>query len=353
MKILFDHHLFYQLYGGASKYFVKMISHLPIDSWETTVLWSTNEYARATGLFHTVKKRFKGEDSVLERINRIYTTYEIGKGHFDVLHQTDFDNYFYKELGNKPLVVTYHDSNLSTIDPHPEIVKRQEKALRRANAIIAVSQNTKKDLLNLFDVDEKKVHVIYHGIDIPELQRFSKERMIKEEYFLYVGRRSAYKNFKRFVTAFARFHKIYNTVKLVCTSQDFNEEELSLFSSLHLENSLVAVKATEHEMVRLYRDAISLVFPSLYEGFGMPILEAWSCRCPVILANTSCFPEIAKNAAVYFNPYSEEEMLQRMLELYENQTLRSKLVSLGDKRVLDFSWEKCANKHLHVYNLFK
>lgn len=352
MKILFDHHLFYQLYGGASKYFVKMISHLPKDSWEATVLWSTNEYARATGLFHTVKKRFKGEDSVLERINRIYTTYEIGKGHFDVLHQTDFDNYFYKELGDKPLVVTYHDSNLSTIDPHPEIVKRQEKALRRANAIIAVSQNTKKDLLNLFDVDEKKVHVIYHGIDIPNLQEFPKERIIKDEYFLYVGRRSTYKNFKRLVSAFARFHKNYKNVKLVCTSQEFTEEEHHFFSSLSIDDALIAVKASEQEMIQLYRDAVALVFPSLYEGFGMPILEAWSCRCPVILANASCFPEIADNAAIYFDPYSENDMFQRLLEVYESKQLRLKLVSLGGKRVLDYSWEKCANEHMRVYNLF-
>ena len=352
MKVLFDHHLFYQLYGGASKYFVMMISHLPKGTWETTSLWSINEYARETGLVHTITRKFKGEDSVLERINRIYTKYKIGQGHYDVLHQTDFDNYFYKELADKPLVVTYHDSNLSTIDPHPQIVKRQKKALRRADAIVVVSQNTKKDLLNLFDVDEKKVHVIYHGIDIPDMQRVAKERIIKDEYFLYVGRRSAYKNFKRFVTAFALFHKIHKKVKLVCTSQDFTEEEHFLFSSLHIEDSLVAVKATEEQMIRLYRDAISLVFPSLYEGFGMPILEAWSCRCPVILANASCFPEIAKNAAIYFDPYSEKEMSQKMLEVYENNTLRSNLVSLGRDRVLDFSWEKCAEEHLQVYNLF-
>lgn len=352
MKVLFDHHLFYQLYGGASKYFVKMISHLPQDSWETTALWSINEYARATGLIHTVKKRFKGEVSVLERVNRIYTTYKIVKGQFNVLHQTDFDNYFYKELGDKPLVVTYHDSNLSTIDPHPAIVKKQEKALHRANAIIVVSQNTKKDLLDLFDVDEKKVHVIYHGIDIPDLQEFPKERIIKDEYFLYVGRRSTYKNFKRLASAFARLHKIYKNIKLVCTSQEFTEEEYYFFSSLSIDDALIAVKASEQEMIQLYRDAVALVFPSLYEGFGMPILEAWSCRCPVILANASCFPEIADNAAIYFDPYSENDMFQRLLEVYESRKLRLKLISLGEKRVLDYSWSKCAKEHMRVYNLF-
>lgn len=352
MKVLFDHHLFYQLYGGASKYFVMMISHLPKDSWDTTALWSINEYARTTGLLRTTKKRFKGESTILEKINRIYTKYKISQGNFDVLHQTDFDNYFYQELGDKPLVVTYHDSNLSTIDPHPQIVKRQEKALRRANAIVAVSQNTKKDLLNLFDVDETKVHVIYHGIDIPEMQSIPKGRLIKDEYFLYVGRRSAYKNFKRLVYAFANFHKTYSNVKLVCTSQEFTKEEQSLFAFLHISDTIVAIKATEQDMIRLYRDSIALVFPSLYEGFGMPILEAWSCHCPILLANASCFPEIAKDAAIYFDPYSKDEITKKMLEIYEDKVLRSELIALGDKNVLDFSWEKCAKEHLKVYSLF-
>lgn len=350
MKILFDHHLFYQVYGGASKYFVMMINCLPQNSWETTALWSCNEYARATNLCNTFKKKFRGEDSILERINRIYTKHVIDQGNFDVMHQTDFDNYFYKQLRDKPLVVTYHDSNLSTIDPHPNIVKKQEIALKRADAIIAVSQNTKKDLLQLFDINEDKVHVIYHGIERTNLHKLNPKRIINCDYFLYVGRRTAYKNFTTLVHSFSIFHKKYNNVKLVCTSQNFTKEELSLFHSLGLENALLAIKANENDMKRLYRDALALVFPSLYEGFGMPILESWSCNCPVILSRASCFPEIASNAGLYFNPLSVEELSKCLQDIYENPTLRLKLMKLGKERVTKFSWEKCAKEHMKVYS---
>lgn len=351
MKILFDHHLFYQVYGGASKYFVMMINSLPPNSWETTALWSCNEYAKAKDLCHTFTEKFRGEVSVLERINRIYTKYRISKGNFDILHQTDFDNYFYKQLHGKPLVVTYHDSNLSTIDPHPQIVKKQEKALKRADAIVAVSQNTKKDLLRLFNVDEKKVHVIYHGIELPNLSNVIQERIVKDNYFLYVGRRSAYKNFKRLVYAFAKFHKFYKDVMLVCTSNNFTNEELKLFNSLNIADSVISIKASENDMLRLYRDSLALVFPSFYEGFGMPILEAWSCHCPTLLANASCFPEIASNAALYFDPNSDEEIFFRMKEVYEKPDLRHKLISRGNERVKYFSWKRCAEEHLKVYSL--
>lgn len=349
MKILFDHYLFYQEYGGASKYFVMMIKHLPKGSWDTTALWSCNEYARANKLIPTIRKRFFKQDTLFEHLNRPYTKLVISRGHYDILHQTDFDNYFYHELGTKPLVVTYHDSNLSTLDSHPEIVKRQAKALQRANAIIAVSKNTKKDLLQLFDIDERKVHVIYHGIEIPDLESVPAQRIIKESYFLYVGRRSAYKNFARLAQAFALFHKTHANVRLVCTSQFFSNEEMSLFHKLGIEESVTSIKADEDDMKRLYRDAVALVFPSYYEGFGMPILEAWSCHCPVLLSNASCFPEIAGEAGVYFNPDSAEEMSQSMTNIYEKPSLRQKMIALGNERIKNFSWERCSEEHIKVY----
>lgn len=350
MKILFDHRLFYQVYGGASKYFVMMIKNLPKEIWTTTALWPCNEYAIANNLFPCYRKRFKGQGTLLELLNRPYTRYIVGKQKFDIMHQTGFDNYFYDKLGNKPLVVTYHDSNLSTIDPHPEIVSQQRKALARANAIITVSNNTKKDLLKLFDIDEKKVHVIYHGIQIPIMEDYDEKRIISQPYFLYVGRRSTYKNFARAAKAFAKFKSQYDNVVFVCTSKGFTNDEYLMFKKLGIEKNVLAIKASEKDMVRLYRDAIALVFPSYYEGFGMPILEAWSCHCPVLLSYASCFPEIAGKCALYFNPDSEDEIYRCMINIYEDQKLRNNIILLGNKRVKKFSWQHCSEEHLKVYN---
>lgn len=350
MKILFDHTLFYQVYGGASKYFVMMMNSLPPGSWKATALWSCNEYVHAKNLFNYNPIKIRGQERILNLINRPYTSYIVGKQGYDVMHQTDFDNYFYDKLNEKPLVVTYHDANYLTYFPQPERVALQKKALQRADAIIAVSENTKKDLLKYFPVDEAKVHVIYHGIEIPKFKSIQDRRLVNCDYILYVGARASYKNFNKFMQAFSVYHQLHPEVKVVCTSYPFKREELELFHSLHIEDSILHVSADEQEMTSLYRHALFFIYPSLYEGFGMPILESWSNHCPVALSNSSCFPEICKNAGEYFNPNSIDSIVSSMNRLTEDEERRAKLIDLGNERVKLFSWERCAKEHMKVYS---
>lgn len=352
MKIIFDHQIFDFVYGGASKYFVKLLQHLPQDCWATTCLCSPNNYVRDLKLFSpTCKQHFRGQTVLMERMNRPFTHLRLQWGNYDIYHQTNFDTRFLADTNGKPIVTTYHDANLSTIDPHPEIVKMQAESLRRADAIVAVSENTKKDLLRLFDnVDEKKVKVIYHGIDQVDLSRLNPSRIIAKPYILYVGRRSKYKNFERFVQAFALLHEHFPEIGLVCTSTPFTKKEIELFKKLDIEaDTVTSVSANECDMLRLYRDATCFVYPSLYEGFGMPILEAWSCRCPVVLSRASCFPEICGEGGLYFNPDSEEEMAARIEEAISNSTLRNQLINKGQKRLRLFSWQRCADQHMEIY----
>lgn len=349
MKVLYDHQVFCFRYGGASKYFAMLIDALPKGSWETTSLMATNEYVREKKLFSTYKYRMKGQGVLADYINRPYTNYKLRHGDYDVFHQTNFGTYCLKALGNKPMVVTYHDSNLSLRDPHPEMVIKQRASLERADAIVCVSKNTKDDLMQLFSVDEKKVYVIYHGIEIPDMASLSPERMFDFPYVLYVGRRSAYKNFKAMAEAFSLVAEKYKDVHLVCTSQAFTNEEKSLFSRLGILENVYAICADESDMQRLYRDAQMFVFPSLYEGFGMPILEAWSCGCPVVLSDASCFPEIAGDAGLYFNPSDIGEMASCIEKVLTDNDLRQELRRRGDERVRLFSWQATADAHLKVY----
>lgn len=349
MKILFDHQIFNYVYGGASKYFAMMIDSLPKGSWETTSLFASNEYVREKKLMRTFPYKFRGQAVICDLLNRPYTNFILRKGNFDVFHQTNFGTYCLKSLAGKPMVTTYHDSNLSTFDPHPEIVKRQRMSLNRADAIVCVSENTKRDMLNIFDLDESKVHVIYHGIELPNLSMLPAERLIEAPYILYVGRRSEYKNFKRFINAFAKIHSCYKDIKLVCTSNNFNEGEMELFKSLHIDSSVLHVGADEQTMLRLYRDAVFFIFPSLYEGFGMPILESWSCHCPVLLANASCFPEIAGDAGLYFEPTDIDDMFLAMRKVIDDDMLRKDLARKGNEMVKLFSWKKSAEEHFRLY----
>mgnify|MGYP001661197626 FL=1 len=349
MKILFDHQIFDYVFGGAVKYFVKLLCHLPQENWECTAIASSSEYIKRIALMKYLPYKFRGQTVLMEYQNRPYTNRVIRKGQFDVFHQTNFGTYCLESLGNKPMVTTYHDSNLSTIDPHPEIVERQRISLERANAIVCVSNNTKTDMLNLFHLDAQKVKVIYHGITRPDLNVIPAQRVINEDYILYVGRRSAYKNFRNFIVVFSELHLKYSRIKVVCTSNEFSKEEILQFKDLGIEDSMIHIAADETTMLRLYRDALFFAFPSFYEGFGMPILEAWSCGCPVVLSDASCFPEIAGNGGLFFNPKSREEMLHQFNALLFDSCLREKLVSNGYERLKQFSWEKCAEEHMQLY----
>lgn len=351
MKVLFDHQIFYQIIGGASKYFAMMINSLPKGCWETTTLLSCNTYVRSLHLFeHSFPYVFRGQPRVLDLLNKPYTRYILGRQDYDVFHQTNFGTYCLESIGNKPMVTTFHDANFLRNDPHPELVKRQKASLHRADMIICVSENTRKDMLSFFDVDEKKTRVVYHGIDIPDLQALPDNRLVKDDYILYVGRRHRYKNFKRFIEAYAVIKSKYPELKLVCTGDKFTSEESLLMSKLGVIGDVRLVRADETEMKQLYRDAVFFIFPSLYEGFGMPILEAWSCNCPVLLSDASCFPEIAGNAGLYFQPDSVDDMVDKMERALSDENLRRNLVELGRSRVKMFSWKHCADEHFAIYN---
>ena len=349
VKVLFDHQIFCFRYGGASKYFAMLLNALPNSTWDTTSIMAMNEYVRSKHLFPSYKTYFKGQALLSDYLNRPYTNYRLAKGDYDVFHQTNFGTYCLKSLGNKPMVTTYHDSNMSTYDAHPEIVERQRASLARADAVICVSHNTKSDMLNLFDLDEHKVHVVYHGIEIPDMSVLNPQRLFDYPYILYVGRRSAYKNFARLARAFAVIHEKYPEIHLVCTSQSFSNDELMLFRQLRIISVVHSIAADELTMQRLYRDALLFVFPSLYEGFGMPILEAWSCNCPVVLSDASCFPEIAGDAASYFKADDIDDMVKSILNVVNSDELMRTLVERGCARVRQFSWETTAEKHLRLY----
>ena len=349
MKILFDHQIFCFKYGGAPKYFAQLLAYMPKESWSTTSLFPLCEYIKDNALFKTYKFRFRGQGRLSDIINRPYTNLCLKKRNYDVFHQTNFGTYCLNAVGDRPMVTTYHDANMSTIDPHPQIVERQKKSLERADAIICVSENTKKDMLNLFDLDDRKVHVIYHGIERNDLNKLPKERVVASPYILFVGRKSQYKNFDNFTKAFSLLHKKHKGIKVICTANEFTQTEKEEFHKMGIEEEFIHIYADEQTMLRLYRDALFFIYPSFYEGFGMPILEAWDCHCPVLLSNTSCFPEIAGDAGLYFDPKDVLDIYETMLTAIEDESVKTDLIRRGDIRINNYSWEKCADEHMKVY----
>jgi len=263
-----------------------------------------------------------------------------------------FRNYFLNKL-KKPFIITVHDLiNIKfkdTFNIDDEIGFQMRRLINKANRIIAISENTKKDLIEIFNINPDKIDVIYHGYN--KKNSLKSENIIKKfgQYILFVGARSQYKNFKILAEAISKLLKTEKNLKLVCVGRPFNNEENLLLSKLGIANQTKALYVNEDTLNDLYSNALLFVYPSLYEGFGMPILEAFANNCPVCLSNTSCFPEIAGNAGAYFDPHDQESVLFAVKNVIYNNSYAEKLVLAGQERLKSFSWEKAAKETISSY----
>ena len=376
LRVLYDHKIFeQQKLGGVSRYFSEIISCISREiETDIAVKYSDNTYLKKKELAlvrpiidyreEFIKGiEFKGKGRLFNLIkfmnkarypdpyetNLNYTIELLKKQNFDLFHPTTYDPYFLDYIGDKPFVITVHDM---IHELYPEFIHKDDhsaswkkKLVERAAHIITVSENTKKDLIEILSVPEDRITVIYHGL--PDFKN-SSTKLNLGNYFLYVGERHGYKNFLFFIFSIAAILREYN-VKLICTGLEFNEIEKRKFRELQIDEYVLHYFADEAEMYTLYSNAIAFIFPSLYEGFGFPIIEAFSCDCPVILSRSSCFQEIAGNAALYFNPKSKSEIFSQVISIIDNSPLRNELVSFGQERRKKYSWVNASSKIIEVY----
>lgn len=379
MKVLYDHQAFtFQRFGGVSKCFCELISNMP-EGVEAQIAVKESEnvhLSEAELLDFDSKPRitmrqwkkvlpFKGSGllyrillrmnliSTMENKNRHYAIQLLRKGDFDVFHPTFFDSYFLRYIGEKPWVITVHDM-MPELFPeyfgsHNEQIVFKRKYLKEASAIIAVSEQTKSDIVRLLGISEERITVVYHGG--PEKEEVKGESLVDAPYFLYVGTRDAYKNFPQTLVDFSEFHASHPEVKLVCTGGSFTKVELAMIERLKMSNNIVHMHANDNEMKLLYAHAVAFIYPSLYEGFGMPILEAFAYGCPVLLNNRSCFPEIAAEAGLYFDSEpGKSNLLETMNYIYSVSAIeRQQIIEKGYLRLADFSWKKSSEKLTEVY----
>jgi len=231
-----------------------------------------------------------------------------------------------------------------------QTLEYKRKTICNADQVIAISENTKKDLINLYGISEEKIHVIYLGNPL-EKAIPSKVRNLPKRYLLYVGNRSGYKNFTLFIEAVTPILKKDNTLFLVCAGGGmFSDEEKRLLSKLEIGNQVKQVGfKDDNELAYIYKKALVYVLPSLYEGFGMTALEAFSMGCPVVASNTSSIPEVCGKAVIYINPESTKSISNGVEKLLKDPKLRVNLVKLGYQQVKKFSWDKTVKKTLNVY----
>lgn len=350
INILYDNQVFaWQKFGGISRYFVEMIKYAADDVIPLLpITFSDNIYLReASFSFFKYVPPFRGSHRITEPANKMCSKLTLRRNSFDLFHPTYYDPYFLKHL-KRPYVITVHDMiherfpNL--FNDNMALYKKQ--SILNADKIIAISDNTKKDIIDIYGIEPSRIDTVYHGVSlaIPLSPKF-----IPNNFILFTGQRDGYKNFENLCIAFAKLTKTFKNLNLVCTGSKFTTKEISLQNKLGIKNNVFHIFASEAELAYLYKRAICFVYPSLYEGFGIPILEAFGYGCPLCLSNTSCFPEIAESGGAYFDPNDIDSIADTISKVISDSSVRSALIEKGELRLKNFSWKKMAHETASVY----
>lgn len=245
-------------------------------------------------------------------------------------------------------IITIHDLNHIDIDHNSSFLKKvyyelvMKRACRKSLKVLTVSDFSKKRICEWAGIDSSKVLVVGNGVSEEFIDLKSQGNGLHNEYILVVSNRKKHKNESRILASFQKA-AIPPSVKLVFTGEPTEEitKEINLKG---LQDRVVFKgRVDNNDLALLYKNSLFLLFPSLYEGFGLPVIEAMSCGTAVITSNTTSLPEIAGNAAILVNPESIDEISAAIQNLYFNQDLRSKLIEKGLTQAQKYSWNTTSN----------
>lgn len=336
-----------QRVGGVSRYFYEIITRISkVCDVEICTKYLSNEYF--SQILDKPKFKYSGFQHLrlqilLEKLN-LYC--KVFKGNFDLIHFTGYETMPFNV--KKPVVITVHDMIAELFYKDSKRINQNRKAIIQADAIVCVSENTKQDLIMFYpEVKNKLIKVIYHGYT-PSVVEYKKN--IDGSYILFVGSRyGEYKNFLFFVSAISEILKSSN-LKLVCVGSKFSNSELAEIKRIGVEKNIINIGfVSDSELGSLYHFAQCFVYPSLYEGFGIPILEAFSHDCPVCASEASCFPEVGGDAIAYFNPKDKNSISSVISKVISDKDLKETLVSKGRERMKLFSWDVAAQRTMDLY----
>jgi glycosyltransferase involved in cell wall biosynthesis len=263
---------------------------------------------------------------------------------------------------NVPQIVTIHDLAFEHYKAHTPFLVYQyykhfvPKFCEKASKILAVSAFTKQDIIERYGIEENKIDVVYNGFNNSKQSTVSSMQsktltaynLLNTTYFIFIGAVHPRKNVLGLLKAFEGFKSTYtHTHKLVIIGRKawMNAELEDFYQHMNFKKDVVWIEKIERsDLLQILEHAFALVYPSFFEGFGIPIIEAMSFGVPVISSNASCLPEVVGNAAILVNPNDTNEIVNAMNELIENETLRNQLITKGKIRAQDFDWNISAKK---------
>jgi glycosyltransferase involved in cell wall biosynthesis len=364
MRILYDHQVFsLQNAGGASRYYYELMRSFAGASDVRTELWlGINRTAYPFRQLSGKQTHVVGCGGLLDRGSLRYAANELLSnalapvvGKFDVYHPT-----LYRRMPmvrTRRIVTTHHDCAHERFpDLFPsvkQIIRAKRRLYAQADAIICVSESSRRDLLYFYNLDRAKTRVIHHGLHrLPGSITAAVElrARVSTEYLLFVGSRAPYKNFNNLLRAF-RATGLHKAMTLLAVGGGpLTTEEQAVAQELELGRSLVVIpQLSDTLLAEAYAAARLFVCPSWCEGFGFPPLEAMAAGCPALVSNTSCLPEICRDAPFYFNPQDQGSLEQALLEAANDESARQRAKERGTQVAAEYSWQRCADRTLALY----
>lgn len=344
-----------QRYGGVSRYILELAKGLMRNPDVNTTLEAAlyiNEYLRIDPALQKHRGRYlkKGFTGMRQLSAAISTAFRFFSP-IDIVHLSYYQHEALFGFKGKS-VATYYDMIHERFSYDEKIFQRKRKTYDKCNRMIAISESTKNDMVDILGADPDKIDVVYLAANEP----FSDSELEGQHpnpspYLLWVGPRKGYKNFNAFLHAFVLSAAFREGIQIVCAGgPPFDTEELKTMESLGLAGRAVHKIPDEKELACLYKGALCLVYLSKFEGFGIPPLEAMQYQCPVIASNTSSIPEVVGEAGVLVDSNDRDCVVNAIDRVVFQRDLQAQLKELGKLRARQFSWDKCA---LETYNVYK
>jgi glycosyltransferase involved in cell wall biosynthesis len=361
VRIVFDDQVFcWQKFGGISRYFYELAKRVgKKEKFSASIVapLHVNDYLAAGDVpvkgIHIPK--FRNSGRIISALNSLAEPMLIRGEKPDVLHETHYYRRRSLAPAGCPTVLTVfdmiHEGFPGMFLARDRTSETKRAAVKRADRVICISASTQRDLIELFDVPPEKTAVVHLGFTLASQDAPVKiDREGCRPFLLYVGPRGGYKNFDALLRAYAASPFLRKNYGLVAFGGGrFSNDENEQLRRLGLSGQVRQESGDDAKLASLYQQAELFIYPSLYEGFGIPPLEAMSFDCPVVCSDTSSIPEVVGDAGYLFDPTDPDAMLAAIETVAGSSTLREKLVKRGRRRIKQFSWDITAEETIKVY----
>lgn len=366
MRIAYDHQAFCRRpYTGISRYFTSLAAALDAAGPAEPRVFAplhVNAFLDATPKHLVHGRRVSRPPApvrpVLRRLNAVLARPALRRFRPDLVHETYYQSRSIAPAKTPTVLTVFdliHERFPAEFPAYDRLLPAKRRAIARAARILCISERTRTDLLKYYPIPPERASVVHLGVSAPQPPEPAAEAVLtavmgNEPYLLYVGQRGGYKNFEALLRAYAGSAILPGAVRLLCIGGDaLSDAERDQFAALGIGDRVRHVVGSDTVLAAAYRGAVALVYPSRYEGFGLPLLEAMAHGCPVAASRGGALPEVLGGAGLSFDPHDIEAQRAVIETLVASGETRHRLRARGLERARGFSWQRCAHETLEVY----